>query len=62
MKFGWLILRLCVVGLISAGEIKITHGIKFTSMVLKLPCELGILSFDSKSSRRDLLGTRIPTF
>jgi hypothetical protein len=62
MKFGWLILRLHVVGLISTGEIEITSGIKFTSMVLKLPYELGIWSLDSKSSGRDLLGTRIPTF
>ena len=62
MKFGELNLRLCVVGLISTGEIKITSGIEISSMVLKLPCELVIWSLDSKSSRRDLLGTRIPTF
>jgi hypothetical protein len=62
MKFGWLILRLHVVDLISTCEIKITSGTKFTSMILKLPCELQIWSLDSKSRRRDLLGTCIPTF
>ena len=62
MKFGELISRLRWVELILTGEIKITSGIKISSMVLKLPCELVIWSLDSKSSRRDLLGTRIPTF
>jgi hypothetical protein len=38
MKFGWLILKLHVVDLKSTGEIKITSGIKFTSMISKLPC------------------------
>jgi hypothetical protein len=63
MKFGWLILRLHVVDLKSTGEIKITSaGIKFTSIISKLPCELQIWSLDSKSRQRGLLGTCIPTF
>jgi hypothetical protein len=62
MKFRWEILRLRRVDLISTGKIKITCGIKITSMVLKLPCEFGIWSLNSKSSGRDLLGTCIPRF
>jgi hypothetical protein len=50
-----------LVDLISTGEIKLTGGIKITSMVLKLPCEFGIWSLNSKSSGRNLLGTHIPT-
>jgi hypothetical protein len=50
------------VDLISTGKFKITCGIKITSMVLKLPCEFGIWSLNSKSSGRDLLGTCIPRF
>ena len=48
--------------LISTGKFEITCGIKITSMVLKLPCEFGIWSLNSKSSGRDLLGTCIPRF
>jgi hypothetical protein len=62
MKIRWEILRLHLVDLISTGEIEITGGIKITSMVLKLPCEFRIWSLNSKSSGRDLLGTRIPRF
>jgi hypothetical protein len=50
------------VDLISTGEIKITGGIKITSMVLKLPCEFGIWSLNSKSSGRDVLGACISRF